>query len=532
MSIKRIIYSTMACLALLSVLSTGLMFSFLDQNQSNGTIVNYCGVVRGATQRVMKLYLLNQPVEEQISKVEKSMDGIISGSKELGLPVPRDKELVSQMVQIRSYWKEQVLPLMNGDSDSYAKLLENSEELFTKSNAAVSQAEKYSAQGIIKLKVVSVVTLAINLISIVFILSIIRRKILMPVKILEEGMECLSQGDLQSDIEYSSENELGMLADSMRTSINTLSDYVSRIGQSMEQMEQGNFDIPVQQYIGDFTSIGLSIEKFSTKISDTLGQLNQMSEQVSAGADHVASSSQLLSEGAVEQSAAIENLFLAVEGIVSKIDYTTENASIFNEKAQKMGTSLDESERQMHLLLNAMDDIRKNSEEIIKINKTIEDIAFQTNILALNAAVEAARAGAAGKGFAVVADEVRNLAAKSALAAKNTAELIDVSVKSVDAGKDISDEMAHTLNTVLMDAREIAVGIGEIQSASQEQSVSISHINKSVDKIAAVVQSNSATAEQSAAASEELSAQAKMLSDLASQFTLKDITDLNAADTF
>jgi len=129
----------MACLALLSVLSTGLMFSFLDQNQSNGTIVNYCGVVRGATQRVMKLYLLNQPVEEQISKVEKSMDGIISGNKELGLPVPRDKELVSQMVQIRSYWKEQVLPLMNGDSDSYAKLLENSEELFAKSNAAVSQ---------------------------------------------------------------------------------------------------------------------------------------------------------------------------------------------------------------------------------------------------------------------------------------------------------------------------------------------------------------------------------------------------------
>jgi len=354
----------------------------------------------------------------------------------------------------------------------------------------------------------------------------------MPVKILEEGMEYLSKGDLQSDIEYASENELGMLADSMRTSINTLSDYVSRIGQSMEQMEQGNFDIPVQQYIGDFTSIGLSIEKFSTKISDTLGQLNQMSEQVSAGADHVASSSQLLSEGAVEQSAAIENLFLAVEGIVSKIDYTTENASIFNEKAQKMGTSLDESERQMHLLLNAMDDIRKNSEEIIKINKTIEDIAFQTNILALNAAVEAARAGAAGKGFAVVADEVRNLAAKSALAAKNTAELIDVSVKSVDAGKDISDEMAHTLNTVLMDAREIAVGIGEIQSASQEQSISISHINKSVDKIAAVVQSNSATAEQSAAASEELSAQAKMLSDLASQFTLKDITDLNTADIF
>lgn len=178
-------------------------------------------------------------------------------------------------------------------------------------------------------------------------------------------------------------------------------------------------------------------------------------------------------------------------------------------------------------MLQAMDDIQRNSEEIIKINKTIEDIAFQTNILALNAAVEAARAGEAGKGFAVVADEVRNLAAKSALAAKNTSELIDVSVRSVETGKDLSDSMARILNTVLMDAREIASGIGKIRSASQEQSFSVSHITDSVEKITSVVQSNSATAQESAAASEELSAQARMLSSLANQFTLKGNSDIS-----
>lgn len=524
MSIKKIIYSTMICLALLSTVSTGLMFLFLNQNQSNGKIVNYCGVVRGATQRVIKLHLLNQPLEEQISKVEKAMDGIIEGSEELGLPVPRDKELVAQMQQIRSYWKEQVLPLMSYEPGNLedTKLLENSEELFNKSNAAVSQAEKYSAQGIIKLKIVSVISLAINLVSIIFMLVIIREKILLPVKKLEKGMECLSRGDLQSEIDYSSKNELGMLANSMRISISTLSDYISRIDNSMQQMENGNFDLPVQQYIGDFTSIGLSIEKFSTQISDTLGQLNQMSEQVSSGAEHVAASSQLLSEGAAEQSAAIDNLSQAVEAILEKIEYTTKNTGVFNSKAQKMGSSLDESERQMRLLLKAMDDIQRNSEEIIKINKTIEDIAFQTNILALNAAVEAARAGMAGKGFAVVADEVRNLAGKSALAAKNTAGLIDVSVKSVETGKSLTDEMAKILSAALMDAREIASGIVDIQTASQEQSISISHITESVDKISAVVQSNSATAQESAAASEELSAQAKILSSLSSQFTLKE----------
>lgn len=519
MSIKKLIYNTMACLALLSILSTGLMFLFLDQNQSNGKIVNYCGVVRGATQRIMKLHLLDQPVEEQIAKVEKAMDGIIAGDNELGLPVPRDKELVTQMQEIRTYWKEQILPLLNDGQNE--KLLENSEELFNKSNAAVSQAEKYSAQGIIKLKAISAITLVINLISIYFILMIIRRKILIPVKTLENGMERLSQGDLQSEIDYNSTNELGMLANSMRTSINTLSDYISRIGNSMKQMEQGNFDLPSQQYIGDFINIGQSIEKFSEQISETLGQLHETSEQVSSGADHVAASSQLLAVGAAEQNGAIDNLSHAVETIVAKIDYTTDNASIFNTKAQTMGVSLDESEQQMRLLLQAMEDIQRNSEEIIKINKTIEDIAFQTNILALNAAVEAARAGEAGKGFAVVADEVRNLAAKSALAAKSTSELIDVSVTSVETGKDLTDSMAGILNTVLMDAREIAAGIGEIQTASKEQSLSVSHITDSMVKISAVVQSNSATAQESAAASEELSAQAKVLSGLANQFTLK-----------
>lgn len=519
MSIKKLVYIIMVCLALLSAASTGMMFTLLDQNQSNGKIVNYCGVVRGATQRVMKLHLLGQPTQEHIAKVEKAMDGIIEGSEELGLPVPRDEALVAQMQEIRSYWKEQVLPQMSATSS--IKLLENSEELFNKSNAAVSQAEKFSAQGIVSLKIVSVASLAINLISIVFILLVIRRKILTPLTVLEKGMSRLAQGDLQSKIEYASTDELGMLADSMRTSIHTLSDYISRIGDAMEQMEQGNFDLPTQQYIGDFTNIGHSMEKFSTQISDTLGQLNQTSEQVSVGADHVAASAQLLAEGAAEQNASIESLSDAVGQIVKNIDYTARNASIFNGKAQKMGTSLDESERQMQLLLQAMDDIRNNSEEINKINKSIEDIAFQTNILALNAAVEAARAGAAGKGFAVVADEVRNLAAKSALAVSNTAELIDISVRSVETGKKLTDSMAQTMSAVLVDARELAHGIGEIQVASQEQSRSISHITQSVDQISVVVQSNSATAQQSAAASEELSAQAKTLSSLAGQFTLK-----------
>ena len=520
MSIKKIIYSTMACLALLSVLNAGLMFWLLNQNQSNGKIVNYCGVVRGATQRIMKLHLLEQPVEEQIAKAEKAMDGIIAGDKELGLPVPRDKELVEQMQQIRTYWKDQILPLLNDKQND--KLLENSEELFDKSNAAVSQAEKYSAQGITMLKIVSFFTLGINLISIAFILMIIRRKILIPVKTLESGMERLSQGDLQSEIDYSSSNELGMLANSMRVSINTLSDYISRIGDSMKQMEQGNFDLPSQQYIGDFINIGHSIENFSAQISETLGQLHQTSEQVSAGAEHVAASSQLLAVGAVEQNSAIDDLSHAVETIVTKIDYTKSNAGIFNTKAQTMGVSLDESEQQMRLLLQAMDDIQRNSEEIIKINKTIEDIAFQTNILALNAAIEAARAGESGRGFAVVAGEVRNLAAKSSEAAKNTTALIRDSINAVEKGNEILDETVQSMMKVLEDSALAVDSVDSISSIASQEAKSVEEVTMELGRISSVVQNNAAAAEESAASSEELSQQAQLLRELVQGFRLRE----------
>ena len=186
------------------------------------------------------------------------------------------------------------------------------------------------------------------------------------------------------------------------------------------------------------------------------------------------------------------------------------------------GTQMQEANDQMGQMLEAMNEINQRSQEISKIIKTIEDIAFQTNILALNAAVEAARAGAAGKGFAVVADEVRNLAAKSAEASKNTSDLIEASIRAVANGVKLAQDTADQMKVVAESASKTMDCIVEVSELSERQAVAMEQINQNVGQIGSVVAANSATAEESAAASEELSSQAAMLKELVGGFQLNE----------
>lgn len=350
----------------------------------------------------------------------------------------------------------------------------------------------------------------------------ISRGISKPVAEIEHAAVKMSEGDYDITLAYESNDEIGSLAESMRKMVHTTKEIILDTVSGLEELSKGNFDIQLKaEYIGVFKAIETALVKIISDLSDTMYQIIMATEQVSSGSEQVSSGAQALAQGATEQASSVQELSASISEVSAQIKNNADHSKNANELAVSAGDGLVMSNTQMTEMISAMSEISSSSSQISKIIKTIEDIAFQTNILALNAAVEAARAGAAGKGFAVVADEVRNLATKSSDAAKQTNILIEGSVKSVENGVKIANETAKSLTNVVTEAQSMAALIQKISNASVEQSTSISQINLGVEQISSVVQTNSATSEESAAASEELNGQAVMMKELVGKFKLK-----------
>ncbi len=489
--------------------------------------------------------------------------------------------------------------------------------MVTERDAAVEGVKSHARTAVILIAILMVFTAAV-----IFLLGVrITRSIVGPLHEMKNTMIAMSQGDLHTECNYTGNDEVGATVEALHSSQQTLADLTDTLDSTLEQMAEGNFKVSLDvefpgdlgsikvsmekllarlnevmmtdtldstleqmaegnfkvsldvEFPGDLGSIKVSMEKLLARLNEVMMQLRNSGDQVSAGSEQVSSGAQALAQGATEQASSVEELSATISEISSASKENAKSATQVRALANEAGASIEKSTEQMQEMLAAMDDISNSSSEIGKIIKTIEDIAFQTNILALNAAVEAARAGTAGKGFAVVADEVRNLASKSAeaskntaalieqaihavergstlatgtaktldeasamareavknidhIASKNTAALIEQAIHAVERGSTLATGTAKTLDEASAMAREAVKNIDHITNAIDQEASSIEQITIGIDQISAVVQTNSATSEEAAAASEELSSQAQMMHSLLSYFQLKD--DANA----
>ncbi len=343
-----------------------------------------------------------------------------------------------------------------------------------------------------------------------------------PVKEASAVLTEMANGNLKLKVKGDYKGDHADIKNALNDTIDSLSSYVTEISEVLGEMSSSNLQLSINnEYKGDFAQIKDALNLIIQSYNEVFTEINNAADQVSAGSNQVSDGSQALSQGTTEQASSIEQLTASITEVASQTKQNAVNASQANELAlnAKEGATLGNSH--MKEMLKSMEEINESSSSISKIIKVIDDIAFQTNMLALNAAVEAARAGQHGKGFAVVAEEVRNLAARSAKAAKETTDLVEGSIKKVEIGTKIANNTAESLDQIVVGVSKAATLVGEIAAASNEQATAIYQINKGIEQVSDVVQTNSATAEQSAAASEELSSQASMLKNMVGKFRLK-----------
>lgn len=348
--------------------------------------------------------------------------------------------------------------------------------------------------------------------------------ILEPLEQIENAAEAMAHGNLDIDVTYEAEDELGKLAQSFRNTAASLKEVVEDIDQLLTEFAKGNFDAKsgnIEVYRGNFSEILSKLEETENGLSQTISNVQESSNQVSAGADQLAQSAQGLAEGATDQAAALEELTSSVNEVAENVAENTKSTDRVHDQAKEVAIKADSGTAKMKELIESMKHISDTTNDIQAVIGKIESIASQTNLLSLNASIEAARAGEAGKGFAVVAEQIKELAEESAASAEETRVMLTNSLNQVEIGSNVADQTSQFMDEMIEQLDVVVMEVAKIRQVSDQQAESVKQISQAVEQVSSVVQSNSATSEQVSATSQELSASAEGLDEMISRFQIR-----------
>ena len=480
-------------------------------------------------------------VEEKIVEIEAIMKSITKGAEKLAESFDDEalnKKLKYAINDMKVAQIEVVVPARAGHNREAFEYLEKNyakanSEVINVLNTIGEQAEKQAKSAYLFTMILGIATTVIVLfvgLGTVYISlkysKVITDMIVTPIEEIRKAARKLRKGRLDAIIEYSSEDELGALADDFREACVQMRNVVEDAGYMLKEMAAGNFNVDTQaeeSYVGEFKLILKSVRKLNCELDVTLRQINEAAAQVTMGAEQLSHSAQALADGATDQAGAVEELTATIENVSNIADESADNAVEAAGSSKESAEGAVKSRHDMDELIAAMSRITATSKEIEKIIGTIEEIASQTNLLSLNASIEAARAGEAGRGFAVVAQQVGKLAMDSAESAVLTRNLVSKSLEEISNGNDIAQRTMEAIADVLESMGQFAMMAASSADASKTQAHMLSEVHTGIEQISVVVENNSASAEETSAISEELSAQAESLKGMVEAFELRKV---------
>ena len=531
---------------LLSIVVIGILFFNMKHYVQNVTVadqaVKICRINVNAAARNIREMALNNDAssydnyEQTVKKMLAEVDTQLNNLKKSGVVSDADyEEYSSALADWGNIGYSIMEKIKSGDKDKAVDSILN--DCTPALNKAVEIAirldemtDKQSSRSVRVTVIFAVAGVACIIVCLVLAWKLttktgkkVLETILVPLREVEAVAQELTDGNLHSTLDYHSDDEIGRLAHSMRKSIRILGSYVDDIGRAMKMFADGNFDVqPEVEWKGDFVGILNSFMLFEESMAETIKGIQHVSDEVSSAAEQVAASSNDLADGATNQAAVVEELTATVEGVSEQVEKNSKTAKEISGRVDELGNAILESNGKMKDMVDSMNEINGASKEIDKIIATINEIAAQTNLLALNASIEAARAGEAGKGFAVVANQVNVLADQSAQAAKESATLIETSVKAVEKGMVIAGQTASQLQEVAENSQIITKEVTNIAETLETQTTEIQQINDGIEQINDVVQTNSATSEECAASSQEMSSEAENLREMIQKFKIAE----------